>query len=41
MVIFVKSHQTVSSAAYVAERRGYVDCQLKDTSDWVGMRLVS
>jgi len=35
MIIFVKSHQTVSTAAYVVERRGYVDCELNDTSDWM------
>jgi len=35
MVFSVKLHQTASNVAYVTERRGYVDCQLKDISDWV------
>ena len=29
--LFVKSHLTTSSVAYVAERMGDVDCQFKDT----------
>jgi len=34
MVLSVKSQQTASTSAYVTERRGYVDCEVKDTSDW-------
>ena len=41
MVIFVKSHQTTSTSAYVAKKRGYVDCQVKDTLDCLGMKWVS
>ena len=35
MVLSVKSYQTASTGAYVAERRGYANCQVKDTSDWM------